>query len=89
MNSFGNSFPKTTILKFSHCSCKFASFRKTPKVQCAKKNGPPPGQIYSVFDQVSNQFLKFLTEQVKSKLFCARCKYTVSVKMIKNAVEMV
>ena len=56
---------------------------------CEQKNEPPPWQIYPIFDQFSKQFLKFLTKQVKSKLFCVRWKYRVTVKMIKNAVKVV
>ena len=41
------------------------------------------------FTLVSNAILKFLTEQVNRKLFDVKCKYTVTVKILKIAGKMV
>ena len=58
-------------------------------LQGANKMDPLTDKFNPIFDQSLKQFLNFMREQVKSKLFCVRWEYTVTVKMIKNAVKMV
>ena len=66
--------------RFEKKPCLLISSMIDNELQGANKN------IYPIFDQFSKQFLNFV---IKSKLFCARWKYTVTVEMIKNAVKMV
>ena len=55
---------------------------------CNKKNGPPLWLIHPPLDPFSMIVLKFLTEKVKSKLFCMRLKHIATIKHSKNAGKM-
>ena len=45
------------------------------------KKMDPLTNIYAPFRPFTKQFLKFLTEQVKSKWFGVRWKFTVALKL--------
>ena len=55
---------------------------------CKEKKWPPDQYVHMPH-RILTQFLKFLTEQVKSKLFGVRCEYTVIVKVLEIAGKMV
>ena len=61
------------------------------RLRPAYKNDPLTNIYTYIFllDQFLMQFLKFLTEKVKSKLFCIRNECRVTVKILKIAGKMV